>query len=310
MSIPRTHITYTMIGCVSILLWGCILPLIRLAMEEQGMFRAIFGVQIIAAVSGLAVVLYRKALPLTFAPYRTPAFILRLLFFTLHVTCIYLAVGIVPRSTVPAVIFCNYLWPSLVLFYSIPIAGLKIPRPTIFFLGTLVIILALLIEFGWHGFSEMQIGSAWRGIALALVGANAWGLYSAISRRSASYSGGAAVTPLFHLACAVVAVAFLPNLLSSSTEHPPLLAMILSWPIITAGIFNFIAYLCWDIGIRKGSVIALSLLADFIPWLSLSATSFLLGLSISSATKFSAALLVLGALITRIGTIERRKLLP
>jgi drug/metabolite transporter (DMT)-like permease len=82
-------------------------------------------------------------------------------------------------------------------------------------------------------------------------------------------------------------------------------ASLFSWPIIIAGILNFIAYLCWDIGVRKGNVVSLSLLADFIPWLSLTATSIVLGVAIDPMTKLSAAILVIGALTARLGTIER-----
>lgn len=55
---------------------------------------------------------------------------------------------------------------------------------------------------------------------------------------------------------------------------------------------------------RKGSVVVLSLAADLIPWISLCAAWIILDVDIGYKTVISAAFLVLGATITRYGTLR------
>ena len=290
-------------GSLSVLLWGCILPLVRLAIEQRGLLSTIIGIQAIGGISGLLILGLRGSLKVPLETFFSPFFFARQALFVSHVLCVYFAMSVVDRSAVPAVIFCNYLWPSLVLLYSIPIAHLRVPRPGIFAAGTALVIAALTLEFGWREFAELNEESGWGSIVLALFAANAWGAYSAITRRSGATSGGAVATPLFQLSCAIVGAL----LLFVRSEPVALGEVFSSPPILMAGALNFVAYLCWDIGIRRGNVVTLSLLADFIPWLSLAATSILLGVSIELITKVSAFILVFGALTTRIGTLEREK---
>jgi drug/metabolite transporter (DMT)-like permease len=79
----------------------------------------------------------------------------------------------------------------------------------------------------------------------------------------------------------------------------------ISVPALFAALFNFIAYLCWDIGLRKGNIFSLTLLADFIPWMSLAAVSLLLGVELNWRTLMSALLLVAGAVIARLSAMRR-----
>jgi drug/metabolite transporter (DMT)-like permease len=181
------------------------------------------------------------------------------------------------------------------------IAGLAVPRPFIFGAGIATVIVALLIEFGVGAIGGLDTAAVW-GPILALCAANAWGLYSAITRRFGDESGGSSVTPLFQLTCAVVAGC----MLLSQDESLGSLDLFFSWPMILAGVGNFVAYLCWDLGIRKGDIVTLSLLADFIPWLSLAATSLMLHVGIEARTIISAMVLVVGAIMARFGTLARR----
>jgi hypothetical protein len=59
---------------------------------------------------------------------------------------------------------------------------------------------------------------------------------------------------------------------------------------------------------RLGNVVALSLMADFIPWLSLLSTGLILHIAIGRNTVFSAALLISGAMVARYGTLQKKAL--
>jgi hypothetical protein len=146
----------TAVGAISIVLWGCVIPLVRLAVEDIGLYASIAGIQGFAGLSGLAVLWWRKQLPTAAAPYRTPAFAMRLVLFVLHIFLLYVAVHSISREGLPAVIFCNYLWPSLVLIYSIPIARLRVPNPVLMGVGITIVVIALMLEFGFRGFAQLN----------------------------------------------------------------------------------------------------------------------------------------------------------
>ena len=60
---------------------------------------------------------------------------------------------------------------------------------------------------------------------------------------------------------------------------------------------------------RRGNVVALSLMADFIPWLSLLATGVMLHMAIGRTAVLSAALLISGAIVARYGTLQNKPLI-
>ena len=290
---------YTYVGALAVLLWGAALPLIRLACEEAGVLSTLMVAQGLAGGLGAIVLAVSGRLPQSLSIYLSPAFLLRLTLFVSHVMCIYAAVQLVETRAMPGVIFCNYLWPTLALLYAVRLTSVRIPRPKLFALGIGVTALALTLEFGQSMLIFASSGNNGVAFFIAIAGANAWGLYSAVTRRWGEVSGGSAVTPLFLLTCGGIAallnwLAVTPSVGTSAFQVTPV--------ALAVGIINFIAYLCWDIGIRKGDAISLTLLSDFIPCLSLAAVSLLLQISIGSSTVISAIVLVGGAVITRLAT--------
>jgi drug/metabolite transporter (DMT)-like permease len=142
--------------------------------------------------------------------------------------------------------------------------------------------------------------------AMTFTGAVSWGLYSALSRRAGDETGGGAVMPFFQLTLALLLpVSFMPGMATWGNLTA------LGFAIMTGYCFlEYLAYQGWDHGMRKGNVVILSLCADFIPWLSLFATSILLGVDIGGKTVVSAISLVMGAMITRYGTLQKKSALP
>jgi drug/metabolite transporter (DMT)-like permease len=65
---------------------------------------------------------------------------------------------------------------------------------------------------------------------------------------------------------------------------------------------TFVSYNCWDYAISKGNLVIVSLLADFIPWISILGAAMIVGSELSRDTIISAIILVIGAIITRFST--------
>jgi drug/metabolite transporter (DMT)-like permease len=231
---------YTLLGSISILMWGSILPLVRLACEAHGVLATLVVAQGLAGVLGTTVMLYRGVLPRSITTYLSAPFLLRLALFVSHVMLIYSAVHVVERASMPGVLFCNYLWPTLVLVYSISFANLKVLRMGLFSLGISTALLALFVEFGISAFGVPVSQGDLEAYLLAFLAANSWGIYSAVTRRWGDRSGGSAVTPLFLLLCGVIGVG-----LQFYLDSPLRLGDTVSAAAVGVGLCNFIAYLCW-----------------------------------------------------------------
>jgi drug/metabolite transporter (DMT)-like permease len=218
--------------------------------------------------------------------------------FISHVLLLYVAVQLVDRVAMPGVVFCNYLWPTLVMVYSLVLTDIRIARRGIFVAGIAVVLIAIFIEFGSVVLDVSLSRSNGVAFLLAFLAANAWGAYSAFTRRYGESGGGSAVTPLFSLICGGIGL-LLACVSGFQSIAAPQLSV--SGVALVVGVCNLIAYLCWDVGMRRGNVVTLSLLADFIPWLSLLTMSVLLGVTIENRTLISAFLLVCGGVTARIG---------
>ena len=291
-------------GLVAIFLWGGVLPVVKIACEGGGALMALAVIQGLAGLIGVALMLATGRLPLASRIYLNKWYWIRLALYAAHIISIYFALNFVTRNHMPEVLFCNYLWPTFVLLYSALIAGVVVYRRRLFIIGLFFVVVALFVEIGLGGRSGHAAASMtwnfWSSIGLAFSGAHAWGLYSALTRRFGEVSGGGAVVPTFMIIVSLV----VGGVLFVQDGSLPLISSSFSFAVALAALSNVVAYWCWDYGMRHGDVVVLSLLADFIPWISLTVTALALGVTVSGRTMITAGVLVAGALITRKGTIR------
>lgn len=293
---------YTILGALSALFFGIGLPLGRIGQEKIGVMAYVGMYYLLQSIF----ILTRSKERLTFskAEIRHPAFFLRWLFFVMHEACATISIGVVSAPGIPLVILINYLWPTAVILCSIQISGLHIPRKGIFIFGLSIVLASLAFEIlgGFHldtGLFDKRT-DVFAYIA-TFIGAISWGLYSAITRSFSAETGGAKALPLYQLSLGLaLPLSLLPAL------HVP-------WALTWMGIAVLIihcslsasGFVCWDKGVHKGNIVVVSLFADFIPWISLLATSIIHKIPIGSTTIISAFSLVVGALITRYATVSK-----
>ena len=295
----------TLTGVFSIFVWGMALPIVRLLQEQIGILAVLGVVYVFCGTAGI-IRLFTSKNPLpTIDIFKRPALYGRWIFFVVHTAAIATAISIVQDKHVPFVILLNYFWPTAIILCSVLLAGVQITRWWAFSVGTLIVLGSLCAEIiGADGISHDLFDNQTDCLAYALAfgGAICWGLYSALSRRAGEETGGSAAIPLFQL---TLGLSLPAALLTGSATWENLTVW---WAALLGGyaILQFIAYLCWDYGMRKGSVIVLSLCADFIPWLSLFSAYVLLQSDIGVKTVFSAITLVIGAMITRYGTLKKK----
>jgi drug/metabolite transporter (DMT)-like permease len=228
-------------------------------------------------------------------------------FFVLHEGLLAAGVSLVQRRHMPFVILINYLWPTAIILCSVLLAAVRITRWWAFVLGSGIVILSMVAEI--VGPAGMTLGlfarrdDCWAYL-LVLIGAICWGMYSALSRREGDASGGAEVLPIFQATLGLaLPLSFLPGMATWSRFTSGAALLLVGYCFLL-----FVAYLAWDLGMRQGNVVVLSLMADFIPWLSLVSANLMLHVAIGGGVMVSAVVLVMGAMIARYGTLQPRPL--
>jgi drug/metabolite transporter (DMT)-like permease len=239
------------------------------------------------------------------ALFKNPYFYGRWFFFVLNVAGSWAAVALVSRPFLPFVILLNYLWPTFIIFCSILLSNVAVSRRIVFAIGTLIVITAIAIEVLTPDVLTKDLFAQPHDLAaylLAIMGAFSWGMYSALSRNGVHAIGGGSVLPIFQLSVGLGALpmSLVPGWTTWGHMTYALAGILLVWCIL-----NFLAYITWDFGMRRGNVVLLSLFADFTLWLSLIAAHFILGIAIGQKTILSAICLVIGAITTRYSTLAK-----
>lgn len=224
-------------------------------------------------------------------------FHVRAALFSLNVLLVNIALAAVPRTDLPLLTLVNYTWPTLTMLLSVLL--LRQPaRLWLLGLGSLIVFLGLALEILHGDFSRLgrlaEPQLAWAAVVIFL-GASAWALHNVLNRRWDAKAGAGLAVPFMMIYNAMV----MGGLRFFSDEQPRFSSSIVL-PLTYICLTPCLANLCWDIGTRKGSITMLSLIADALPWASLTATSVLLGVGIDATTWRAAVLIIFGALLSRL----------
>jgi drug/metabolite transporter (DMT)-like permease len=186
--------------------------------------------------------------------------------FVFYPVAIYLAVGLSKdREQLLQAALVNYLWPALTILLSVPLLG---KRANLWLVpGTLVAVIGVVLvmtqgdQISWGSFLENLRGNP-APYALSLAGAVAWGLYSNLARRW-SEPGGAGAAELF-IPAAGLALLGLRLLATEPTV----------WNLRAIGdasvlsIATCLAYVLWDVAMRRGDLLLVAACSYFTPLLS------------------------------------------
>jgi drug/metabolite transporter (DMT)-like permease len=292
----------TLLGLVAILLWSTTIAFSRTLTEQLGTFTAAAFIYTLAGLVGL---LYTGLRPGALSGLRH---LPRLYLFgcgalfVAYIATLYLAIGTsATRVQVLVVGLINYLWPGLSLVFSIPILGRR-ARPALP-LGILLAFAGIWIATtGADSLSILAIKQEQQNLlpyGLALFAAVCWGLYSNLSRRWAGENDGGAV-PLFLLASGILLGAF--RLFSPEITHwSPAASFELAYMAILPGM---LAYVLWDIAVRKGEIILVASLSYLTPLLSTVFSTIILNVQPGVSLWLGAVLVIIGAVLCKVSIVE------
>ncbi|MGC4122812.1 MAG: protein kinase [Myxococcales bacterium] len=225
-----------------------------------------------------------------------------------YMACLYAAIGLAAdRPTALVVGLLNYLWPPLMVAFSVPLLGQR-ARPGVLALGCALALGGTAVAVaGDDGASAWAAGLGLRSaapLALAAVAGVLWALYSNLARRWGPASGAPAAdaVPLFLLASAV-ALALLR--LALPEEPRAWTARSLAELFALAVGPMAVAYPLWEKGVRSGDHALLGLASFFVPVLSLGLASAWLGVVPGRGLAAGCALVVAGALVSRASLLVR-----
>jgi drug/metabolite transporter (DMT)-like permease len=216
----------------------------------------------------------------------------------------WLALGYTRNSAEVIVVgLINYLWPALTLILSVPILGKR---------ASWILVPGLVLSLGGVVLGKISVSSdAGSGIShgldhylnfqaygLALIDALCWALYSNYSRRF-SHPEGSSPVAIFMLASSI------PLYMAGEFRGEPMNAggienfYLLLWAC-TSGV----AFLLWDVGMRRGNVVAISACSMAIPLISTVITATCTGIGLPPLLILAAAFVVSGSYLSGLGVRE------
>ncbi|MBF4257788.1 drug/metabolite DMT transporter permease [Vibrio anguillarum] len=289
---------HTLFGVAAILLWSCLMGLIRTVTEQFG---PIGGAALIYTVSSVFLMLV-MGVP-KFKHFSLRYVLIGGALFVSYEICLALALGMAnDRHQALEMAVINYLWPALTVLFAVflsrkPVHILVYPSIVLAFVGVAWTIT------GDSGFSVMQISA---NIAtnpltysMAFGGAIIWAVYCNITKQLAN---GQNAIILFFMATAIAL--WIKYFLSSEStlvfSVPATLNLALTGVVMGSG------YALWNVAILRGNMMLLATLSYFTPVISTLLSSLILGVALGFSFWQGVIMVTMGSLICWWATRERQ----
>jgi drug/metabolite transporter (DMT)-like permease len=290
---------YTLFGVAAILLWSCLVALIR---DVSELFSPIGGAAIMYSISAIFLILVMGLPKLNDFPPRY--LIIGATLFVSYEVCLALSLGMAnTRHQAMEMAVINYLWPTITILLTVFSGRKKVslwvyPCVLIAFIGVAwcitgdndVSVAALMNNFSDNPITYLMAFSA----------AFIWAVYCIVTQK---LSNGKNAITLFFTATAVtlwVQYAF-------SDEPTLTFSMRSTVTLLIAGIVIGSGYALWNKAIIGGNLILLGTMSYFTPVFSTIISSFYLSITLSKSFWQGVFLVTLGSLICYFVTREKTK---
>lgn len=292
----------TALGVLAIVLWSTSVAFSRSLTEALGTLTAAASIY---SLAGILACVYVWRSPRVLQGMRTLTKTYLVVcgsLFVVYMICLYAAIGMASsRPQVIVVGLINYLWPSLSLAFSISILRRRAKPPLL--AGMALALAGVWLAAGLGQSLSLRdalfVNGAYVPYTLALVAAISWALYSNLSRRwaAASTTGG---VPIFLLASGLVLTILRLFVHETATWSLPV-GIVLVYAAVFPGL---LAYLLWDVGVRKGDITLLASISYLTPLLSTLVSASVLGVAPSLGFWLGVALVIVGAVICKLAISE------
>ena len=294
---------YTLAGLLAILIWSSTIAFSRSLSEVLG---PLTSGAVISTLGGLVSLAFAAATPgglRRFARMPLRYYLACGPLFILYMLLLYLAVGQArDRAQVLAVGLANYLWPCLVILFSIPLLG---NRPNLLLVPGILLTLGgtWLAALGSDPRALSGLDFSARGllpVGMAAAAAVLWAVYSNLVNRLAPPEGNAVPVFLFLSGLAFWLLRWLMK--EQSAWDAALLPNIAYMAVFPA----WLAYTFWDNAMKKGDLVITAAFSFFSPLLSTLFSLFILRLPLTLDMALAAGLVCAGAVLSRLGIRARQ----
>ena len=287
----------TAAGLGALVLWSTTFALARSLSERVGPLTAGASVYLIGGLVCLLRLLAKpssasgrlKQLPRTYLVGCGGLFI----FYT---AAIYGAVGWAKsREQLLEIALVNYLWPALTVLGSLLLltkrASVWLAPGTLLGITGVFLVLTQSSSVSWAALTDhLQTNPAAYGLALAA--AISWALYSNLARRWSGPETGGAVD-LFIPATGIVLLGL--RLLATESTHWSARAALEASALAA---FTTVAYILWDLSMRRGNLILVVACSYLTPLLSTLVSGIYLGASLNAQLTLGCLLLMCGSFVS------------
>jgi drug/metabolite transporter (DMT)-like permease len=199
----------------------------------------------------------------------------------------------------------NYLWPALILVFSVPI--LKNKASWLLLPGTVLALFGVYLVLaggGNHTWHAMLDNLSTNPIAylLALFAALSWGLYSNLTRKWVGPDQAGGAVPFF-LAATAIAL-FVMNFF---VDEPRNWSLQVAGEVAALAFITLVAYSLWDNAMRRGNTILLAASSYMTPFLSTIVSCIYLSVAPTPALWLGCGLLISGSLLSWISVRTKEK---
>jgi drug/metabolite transporter (DMT)-like permease len=308
---PRERRGATASGFLSIFLWGTSIAIARFVMGEVGLLRGSMIMVLASGSLGTAILLARRgerqklrALPAAYWPACGGLFVL-------YTVAYNLGIGLAKDGRQLLVFgMLNYLWPVLTVVFSALLFRRRVRVWIVpgLLLATAGIVLAFLSRpSGVAGVTLSGIladSMAAPGVyLLGLVCGVSWGLYSNLGRKIAG-ANTANPVPLLFLAAGVV---FLALFLLGAFPAAEAGRAAVRWSAASVAtlayralVVDLLAYVLWDVAMRRGDQLLVAAASFCTPLLSTACVSLVVGVRPGGLFWIACLLLAAGAALSRV----------
>ncbi|WP_338367434.1 aromatic amino acid DMT transporter YddG [uncultured Pseudoalteromonas sp.] len=288
---------YTLYGIAAILLWSCLVALLR---DVSELFGPIGGAALMYSVSALFLLLVMGRPK--FAGFNKRYIILGTALFALYEVCLALFVGLANnRHQAVEMAVINYLWPALTILLSIIVNRSKVsvwiyPGMLLAFFG---------VAWCVGGDSGLSLNSIVGNFAsnptaylLAFVAPFIWSVYCVITQKN---SNGQNAIVLFFIATALS----LWVLYGLSDEPAMVFSLHATITLVLAGIVVGSGYALWNQAIIGGNLMLLGTLSYFTPVFSAIISALYLSITLSASFWQGVIMVTGGSLVCYFVTREK-----
>lgn len=292
---------YTLIGFFTILIWGTSAIFTRNLSTNIGAYTSAALVNLIGGVVVLAKQLITKNGLQGFRSIPLRQWVICGVLFIVYTASSYVSMSMVESDeAVVTLVLIRFLWPLCTLLLTIPILKAK-ASPWLavgVFLSFVGIVVAKLGNsiFDLHHFVQnMLAGDDMAGYAMGFVVAISWGIYTNLTKK---YMGKSEVDGV---GIYMILTALVLGIIAFTVDEPREFSLNLTGQILYAGIMvSALANTFWNLSIKKGNMLLVVLVSNFLPIISTVMTSLMLGVGITMP-------IVIGSLLVVAGTMWSKK---